>query len=134
MKRLASMSLLVLLCSCSGKNTTQLAPFVQDDTVRLEIDGQRVFVYDEVNCQLSFNVEHGEFRAHTDTMLDYFVVSLDEIPRRAASSVTADIIWTTKFGVKTKQNVTLDTKRIVGDVIWLCDDSQHVAAVVRVLE
>ena len=135
MKRLfAFISMLCLLAGCNSSNFTPMAEFIQDDTVRLEINGEKVFVYDQLNCQLSFNASKCEFRAHTDTMLDYFVVSLDAIPRTNSSKVTANISWSTVFGVRTRENITLDTKRIKGDVIWLSDESQHVAAVVRVLE
>ena len=124
----------VLLCSCNQHWTTDLGPFLKDSTVRLEIDGERAFVYDAVDCQLSFNEKRLEFGAHTDTMLDYFILYLDAIPTKTGDMVNARIIWSTPAGEKSKTNITLHTKRIQGDVIWLCDKGCRNAAVVRVLE
>lgn len=125
---------LLLLCACDRQGVTELAGFITDDTVRLELDGERVFSYDEDGCQLAYNEKRCEFRAHTDTMLDYFVVNLSAVPARLGAKVSATIAWSTDTGEKTKENITLEAKRIKGDVIWLCDASRHNAVVLRVLE
>lgn len=123
----------LLACGCR-QGTTSISSFTKDDTVRLELDGQAVFVYNENSCQLSYNEKRCTFRAHTDTMLDYFTVQLDHIPSSTGEAVTADISWNTTYGEKNKNNITLNVQRIRGDVIWLCDASQHTAAVVRTLK
>ena len=134
-KAAAYLALAVLILSaCNNNGLTPLAPFVNDDTVRLEIDGVRVFEYSDNTCQLAFNSSRNEFRVHTDTMLDYFIVKLDAVPRSPSTKVKADISWSTDYGVRTRENITLDTKRVRGDVIWLCDESQHNAIVLRILE
>lgn len=122
----------LLLCGCT--QTTSLSSLLSDDTVRLEIDGVPVFVYDATTCQLSFNEQRHEFRAFTDTMLDYFELTVSAIPARAGTTVNATVVWSTTGGERSKTDVTLETKRIKGDVIWFCDHSQHTAAVVRVLK
>ena len=133
--RLSILALCLLsLCACDQQGVTELAGFITDDTVRLEIDGVRVFTYDEDGCQLAYNEKRCEFRAHTDTMLDYFVVSLSAVPSRIGAKVNATIVWSTDAGEKAKENITLEAKRIKGDVIWLCDASRRNAVVVRVLE
>lgn len=124
--------LALLLASCN--NNTPVGPFIADDTVRLEIDGSAVFLFDENTCQLSYNASRCEFRAFTDTMLDYFELTLSEIPDRPGNKVTASVTWSTEAGERHKENVTLEAKRIRGDMIWLCDDGRHTAAVLRVLE
>lgn len=124
----------MLLSSCNQYWMTDLGPFIKDSTVRLEIDGVPAFVYDAADCQLAFNEQHLEFRANTDTMLDYFILDLDAIPTKTGDTVNARIIWSTPSGEKSKTNITLYTKRIQGDVIWLCDKGCRNAAVVRVLE
>lgn len=125
---------LLLFCACDQQGVTELPGFLTDDAVRLELDGVRIFTFDESQCQLAFNEKRREFRAHTDTMLDYFVVNLSAIPARLGAKAEATIIWSTEEGEQTKENVTLEAKRIKGDVIWLCDDSRHNAVVIRVLE
>ncbi|MBR4809264.1 MAG: hypothetical protein IK031_03180 [Bacteroidales bacterium] len=122
-----------LLC-CACNRTTSITAFTADDTVRLEIDGNRVFVYDAAGCQLSYNEQRREFRAMTDTMLDYFCITLDAIPAQAGATAVASISWSSETGELGRNGITLEAKRIKGDVIWLCDRSQHTAAVVRVLK
>ena len=122
---------LLLLSAC---NRTSAGPFISDDSVRLEIDGSIVFMYDASTCQLSYNRERGEFMAFTDTMLDFVEVRLSEIPDRAGNKTTATVTWSTSSGERSKENITLEVKRIRGDVIWLCDEGRHTAAVVRMLE
>lgn len=124
----------VLFGACDMQGVTELAPFMMDNTVRLELDGAKVFIYAEPNCQLAFNERRCEFRAHTDTMLDYFVLKLDAIPGRSGVKVNANLTWSTTKGENTKENITLDVKRISGDVIWLCDAERRIAVVVKVLE
>jgi len=124
----------LLLGACDLPGVTEQAAFLSDNTVRLEIDGEKVFVYSPDLCQLAFNEKRCEFRAHTDTMLEYFVVSLDAIPQKAGEKVAATIIWSTPAGERSKENLTLEAKRIWGEALWLCDESRHYAAVVQVLE
>ena len=122
----------LMAASCTG--ATQLAPFMSDETVRLEIDGVPVFTYDAPTCQLSYNEQRKEFRAMTDTMLDYFCITLSDLPSSAGSSASASVVWSTSEGERSRNEITLEAKRIKGDVIWLCDGSLHTAAVVRVLK
>ncbi|MBO4671498.1 MAG: hypothetical protein J5640_06640 [Bacteroidales bacterium] len=130
---IAGFAALALLCACNP-GITLLDAFAKDDTIRLELDGEKVFIYDETTCQLSFNRQRASFRCHTDTMLDYFVVEMDAMPRRAGDSATANVYWSTSEGERSRKNITLEAKLIKGDLIWLCDESKRTAAVVRVLE
>ena len=124
-----------LLCmTCCQNSSTDLASFLADDTMRLEINGERIFSYSPGTCQMAYNGKRCEFRAHSDTMLDYFVITLDTVPILAGNKVTATIAWSTPSGERKKENVTLNAIRIVGDVIWLRDESGRNAAVVRILE
>lgn len=136
MKALSSITALaaaVLFClGCT--QTTSMSTFTADDTVRLEIDGEKVFVYKAADCQLSYNEQRGEFRAMTDTMLDFFCISLSAIPERTGDSTVASMTWSSDLGERSRNDVTLEAKRIKGDIIWLCDRSQHTAAVVRILK
>lgn len=122
-----------LMCIACTRSSS-LTPFVSDDTVRLEIDGREVFVYDEAFCQLSYNEQRMEFRAMTDTMLDYFCITLDEIPARVGNKANATIVWSTPDGERSREEITLEAKRIKGDIIWLADGKLYTAAVVRVLK
>ena len=124
---------LVLLCGC-GTGSTSLPAFLEDDTVRLEMDGVKVFSYNEALCQLSYNEQRREVRALTDTMLDYFVLTLDAIPASVGEKTVANILWSVPGGESSRNRITLEAKRIEGDLIWLCDDGRHTAAVDKVLK
>ena len=124
----------ILLLSCRQNRNEDFSDFISDDTVRLEIDGVRVFTYNPALCQLAFNEKRCEFRAHSDTMLDYFVLSLDSVPESTGTKVKATLIWTTQDGERSRKDITLDTKRVKGDVLWLSDDNYRNAVVVRVLK
>ena len=122
----------LLLASCT--HSTSLSPFHSDATVRLEIDGVKVFTFSEAVCQLSYNEQRHIFRAMTDTALDYFEITLSDIPRTAGTKVQAQIVWSSGTEKKSRNDVTLEATAIKGDLIWLCDGSRHTAAVVRVLK
>lgn len=124
----------LLLISCKQQGVTDLSAFLQDNTVRLEMDGRTLLRYDPSDCQLAFNEKRCEFRAHTDTMLDYFVLTLDNIPATSGETVNARIVWSTSNGERSKENIALQAMLIRGDVIWLCDKSHRNALVVRVLK
>ena len=134
MKTRLLIAALALLPCISCVNSTSLQTFTQHGNVRLEIDGVEVFTYDDAFCQLSFNEQRKEFRAMTDTMLDYFCITLSEIPSAAGDRAQATVVWSTPDGERSRNGITLEAKRIEGDVIWLCDSRLHTAAVVRVLE
>ncbi len=122
-----------LLCA-SCIHSTPMEPFLADDTVRLEIDGKPVFTYDDTTCQLSYNEQHREFRAMNDTMLDYFCITLTSIPVREGDTAVAAITWSTSGGEQSRNDITLEAKRIKGDVIWLSNGNWHTAAVVNILK
>ena len=138
MKTLLRISLpLMLLCAMAAgchPGNTSMSSFLSDETVRLELDGEKVFVFNESTCQLSYNEDRCRFRAHSDTMLYFFVVELDRIPLSAGGEVTANISWNTTYGERYRNNITLNVQRIKGDIIWLCDATQHTAVVVRTLK
>lgn len=129
---LALMAVAVLSCACV--RTTSMSTLMADETVRLEIDGEKVFVYKSADCQLSYNAQRGEFRAMTDTMLDFFCLTLDTVPTRVGEKAVASMTWSSDMGERSRNEITLEAVRIKGDIIWLCDRSQHTAAVVRILE
>ena len=120
---------------CWGCNrTSSISTFTADETVRLEIDGDKVFVYTPADCQLSYTEQKREFRAMTDTMLDYFCITLDAIPAHVGNTAVASMTWSSELGERSRNEITLEAKRIKGDILWLCDRSQHTAVVVRVLK
>ena len=121
------------LASCQN-GTTPLDEFLADDAVRLVIDGTAVYVFDEDNDQIAYNEQRAVFRANTDTMLNYFELELSALPTDVGQELTGSIAWSSTDGERRRNNITLNVKRIKGDLIWLCDASQRSAAVVKVLK
>ena len=126
--------LLAALLTCACNNFTPISGFLEDSTLRLEVDGAKVFTFDENNCQTSFNKSRGEFCVMTDTALDWFSITVEEVPQHSGEKTEATVIWNTDGTERSRNNITLEAVAIKGDLIWLCDEGRHVAAVVRVLE
>ncbi len=133
LKIIVCFTVLAILQACESKQTP-LQSFILDDTVRLEIDGDKVLVFDPQKCQMAYNEQRGLFRVNSDTMLDYFELTIDRIPKAMGNDVTGSIYWSTPNGERNRKNITLNVKRIRGDIIWMCDASQRTALVVRTLK
>ena len=131
-KALIILSACLLLCSCVDDRFIE--PFVQKNVVTMEQEGNPVFRYDPLTCQLSFNRDRCEFRASTDNMSDYFVLVLDEIPSEKEQKVTGTLTWTTPTDIYMKKNATFEAVRLEGDMIWLWSHSGHIGLVVRMLD
>lgn len=133
MKRILTLlTTLMLLFSCTGQISQNA--LLKSDQVRLSVDGKDVLRYDEATCQLGFCRNRSEFRAHTDNMSDYFIITLGCVPADAGTSVTGDIVWTTHDTEQSRKGVALDVLKVEGDKIWLWSGPSKVGAVVRVLE
>lgn len=134
MKRLIQILLtgILLVTSCGDPN--EMTNFSDTDAVRLEVAGITQFVYDPMNCQMAFNRERGEFRVSTDTMSDYFIVRLSEIPTQTEQEVTGDVIWTTATDVMNKKGITLKLIKVQGDRLWFWNANFRIGAEVRILE
>jgi len=134
MKRLLiTLVLAVPLCSaCNG--IIGVSAFTKSSEIRLTVGGEDVFVYDEAFCQLGLNSDKCEFRVHSDTMSDYFTVTLDRIPTEKGSPVTASIRWSTEDSELVRNNVALNTVKVEGDRIWLWNNPSKTGVVLRLLE
>lgn len=134
MKRYAFILITVLLLASSCNGTHEITNFSNTDAVRLEVAGITQFYYDPLTCQMAFNRERGEFRVHTDSMSDYFLVKLSEIPTETGQEVTGDITWTTVNDLMTRQNITLILINSQGDKLWFWNANYRIGAEVRILE
>lgn len=134
MKRLP----LILFCICALVNSCAeqpvLSEFSEIDIIRMEVAGQTVLVYNPKTCQMAFNRDRCEFRVHTDTMSDYFIVRMSEIPSELGQEVSADLTWTTSTDIRTRKNVTLLLVNMEGDRLWLWDAAGKTGMEVRILE
>ena len=117
----------------SGCIRDRLLPaFVGKDGVRLEIAGVPQFVYEENGCQMAFNADKREFRAHTDNMSDYFVVTLSKIPGGKDDQVTGSVTWTGDDYNRTLNNLSFEVAKIESGKIWLWNQANKLAIVIPV--
>ena len=123
---------LVLLASC--RENGELPAFTGLDGIRFVSEGVTMFSYDSLTCQLGFNRETRTFRAHTDSMSDFFEVTLSALPTQGGEKVSGDLTWTTSRDIRTKKDVALEVVRLEGDRIWLWDEDEDIALVIRTLD
>lgn len=130
-KAIIALASLIMLCSCNGN--VDLPMFVEDDCVRLVFGRTEPFRFNPLSCQLAFNRDRCEFRAHTDNMSDFFIAKFDSVPEHENQEVVATVIWTTDASVETRKNVTLKVVGLEGDKVWLWGESARLAMTIQIL-
>ena len=126
------LALLPLLTGCDREHLRNT--FCEHDEIRLQVGNSTAFAYDPNTCQLSFSRDRREFRAFTDTMSDFFVAELSDIPTQLGQRLTANLVWTTEWEVLTRKNLTLEVVRLEGDEFWLWSAAGRIGLTVRILE
>ena len=122
----------LLLTACSDQRMR--SAFLESEEIHLMVGGDIPFTYDPNTCQLAFSRDRKEFRVHTDNMSDFFCVTLSEIPAQLGQRVQANLIWTTRTEVLTRNKLTLEVVRIEGEQVWLWSASGHIGLNVCILE
>lgn len=127
------LSLLLLAAGCDkydGYNKDDL----KYGTIGLKVKGKTVFQYDSSSCQLACNKGKREFRAGTDNMSDYFIVTLSAIPEEEGQTLTGNITWTTIDDTVSMTGLNIKVMQIGSDgTLWLWCAKQKIAAVVKIL-
>ena len=123
--------LLAALSACEPKTYTP--EFLLDDTIRLESGKDCIFRFSPSLCQWAYNSQRLEFRAHTDTMSDYFMLKLNSRPEEEGSTVYASRIdWTEPNGMnRSKINLALQVVKLEGETIWLWDKASGLKMTIR---
>lgn len=134
MRRLRAIFLLLLVALAGCQDERQRNAFCENEGVRLMVGGSIAFNYEPNTCQLAFSRERREFRAFTDTMSDFFVAELSQLPVNLGQRLTANLVWTTEREVLTRKNLTLEVVRLEGDMVWLWSDAGRIGLTVRILE
>ena len=135
MKRYTHILIAVLLLVSSCDGTHEITNFSDTDAIRLEVAGITQFFYDPITCQMAFNRERGEFRVHTDSMSDYFIIEdMSDIPTEEGQEIVADIIWTTRNDIMARKKITLKVIRLQGDKVWLWSSYGRIGAELRILD
>lgn len=125
--------LAALLLACSCNDDRLASAFSARDEVRLQVGGVEIHCYDPLTWQMGFNAEKRQFRVHTDSMSDYFTLTLSKIPQEDDEQVTGTVVYTTSDNIVTRKNITLKVLRLEGDKIWLWNQSGEIGLEVRLL-
>ncbi len=139
MKRLFSISAVILtaltLSSCNPDFNE--ADFVSTISgVCLMVDGKTVMEYDSNVHQLAWREKDLQFRMMDDSVNDYFVVTLSNIPTEMGEVISAEVQYTTNDSVRTVSgsfNASKISNNSSGAYYWLWDSSDKVAAVIQIL-
>lgn len=134
MKRFLTATAAGILLMTACNETPDLTAFTGMDGVRIEVSGYTHFTYDPFTCQMAFNREKGEFRVYSDSMSDFFIVRLSEIPTETGQEVISDVIWTTNTDLVSRNGITLRLVQSQGDRLWLWNADYKIGVEVRVLE
>lgn len=135
MRRLViiALSIIAAACVCSCRNDI-FPEFVSDDNVHIEMNGNTILKYDEITCQMGFNRERRQFRMCTDSMSDYFSITMNMIPTAQGEKIRGDLVWTTSRDVVSRKNIALEVVKTEGDKFWLWNEQERIALVIEILD
>ncbi len=108
--------------------------FSQTEDMQIQVGRDIPFRYNPLTCQMSYNHTRHEFRACTDNMSDFFIVTMESTPASEGETLQADIVWTTETDILTRKNLTLEVIRTEGERFWLWSDSGRIGVSISVLE
>ena len=117
-------------CNRDGFNKSDL----EITDVCLRVKGEEVFGYIPYATQMSLNRGRKEFRAGTDTMSDYFLLKMSELPREHGQVFTGTLQWTTADDIVTRTGVSFKVEKVGDDgTVWLWCAAQKITVVMKML-
>lgn len=121
------------LAGCQGGGKVE-PEFLNSSDICLRVNGSAVFTYSPLTCQLAFNRRNCEFRVHTDTMSDYYCVTLDAIPSAVDQKIDGTVCWTNSSSIIHK-DCTFRVEKISADgCVWLWNRKDKIGAIVKILD
>ena len=121
------------LAGCQGGGKVE-PEFLNSSDICLRVNGSAVFTYDPLTCQLAFNRRNCEFRVHTDTMSDYYCVTLDAIPSSVDQKIDGTLSWTSSSSILHK-DCTFRVEKISSDgCVWFWNRKDKIGTVVKILD
>ena len=117
-------------CNRDGFNKSDL----EITDVCLRVKGEEVFGYIPYATQMSLNRGRKEFRAGTDTMSDYFLLKMSELPREHGQVFTGTLQWTTADDIVTRTGLSFKVEKVGDDgAVWLWCAAQKITVVMKLL-
>ena len=126
----------MLICiaasSCQGSKVDP--EFVGTNTTGLTVKGQKVFVFDSMNCQTSFKRESCEYRSFTDNMSDYYCVKLDYVPTENGQKGKGELKWTSKSEIISKKGLSFTVEKTDrSGRLWLWCRKESIGVIIQTL-
>ena len=124
---------LACLTGCQGGGKVE-PEFLSSEDICLRVKGTVIFSYNPLTCQLAFNRHDCEFRVHTDTMSDYYCVTLDAIPSAVDQKIDGTLSWTSSSSIIHK-DLSFQVEKISSDgCVWLWNRKDKIGAVIKILD
>ena len=135
MKHLKNIFLLLLVLSAAGCNRYDVDEIllIRDD-ISLTWKGVEQFSYNPSDCQIGFNASKNEFRAQTDNLSSWFVITCSSMPVSVDEEIEADIRWTGATDTRSMKGLEFKVKKISEDgMIWLWCKSAKIGVTIKKL-
>ena len=127
---LLAIVLLAAACNRDGFSKSDL----EITDVCLKVKGIVTYSYAPGSSQIAFNRGRKEFRAGTDTMSDYFLLKLSEVPHENGQVLTGFLQWTTDDDIVTRSGLSFKVERMGDDgSVWLWGAAQKITVVMKML-
>ncbi len=132
----------LLILSCLTVMTGCIRDLVFDndllktEQVCLKVGDRLVYSFDETRDQLGYNAKACQFRAGSDNMGEFIILTCDTKPVKEGQSVDVVIQWTEK-GTVARRTRTMKVEKISDNGyvwLWYRNRKERICAVVRVLE
>ena len=134
MKKFTIAAFLAALMAIAACRDNIFPEFVSDTNVHIEMNGATMLQYDEATCQMGFNRERRQFRMCTDSMSDYFSITMNMIPTAQGEKIKADLVWTTARDVMSRKNIALEVVKTEDDKFWLWNEQERISLVIEILD
>lgn len=133
MKKIMLLAAMLLAAGCNRYDVEEIL-LIRDD-ISLTWKGIEQFVYEPSGCQLGFNAERKEFRAHTDNLSSWFVLSFSAIPTEEGDEIEADISWTGANDTRNMKSLEFQVKKASDDgMLWLWCKSAKIGVTIRIFK
>lgn len=132
MKKIMLLAAVLIAAGCSRYDVDEILMIRED--ISLTWKGVEQFVYEPATCQIGFNAERNEFRAHTDNLSEWFVLTCMDMPSEVGDEIEADISWTGVNDTRSMRGLEFQTRKISEDgLIWLWCRSAKIGVTIRKL-
>ncbi|MBO7547538.1 MAG: hypothetical protein J6Y27_08445 [Bacteroidales bacterium] len=132
--RLVFLASALLAAGCHNDGFDQV--WLKEESLCVVSGTQKVFSYDPLTCQQAFNRSTRTFRAFTDDMSDYYVLTMGSLPSEAGEKIGGcSLEWTTADDVKTLKGLTFAVEKIETGTgkVWLWCSSEGLVVIAQLL-